>query len=263
MSDPETPENTITDNISKSAADTPNDVQNDIPNDTVNVVATDLEGTLTEGSTWRGLRDYLLAHGRRGAYYRFFARHLPSLFLTYLGWREERVFKNAFISGLLTLFAGFSREEFGRVAAHVVDTELWPQRRVRVVAELQAQQALGNTVVVASGVFQPVLEPFAARLGAEALGTPVEMHGDTLSGRLTGPISVGEVKGRRLQAWLEHRPLSRAYGDTIDDLAMLEQSLEPVVVAPDDDLGELAAMRGWRVISADQLDSDKQLAKDG
>ncbi|MDZ7705962.1 MAG: haloacid dehalogenase-like hydrolase [Trueperaceae bacterium] len=253
----------MTDSDTESTNNTGTDTPNDAPDDTVNVVATDLEGTLTEGSTWRGMRGYLLVHGRRGAYYRFFARHLPSLLLTYLGWREERVFKDAFISGLMTLFAGFSRAEFGRVAAYVVDTELWPQRHIRVVAELQAQQALGNTVVVASGVFQPIAEHFAARLGAEALGTPIEMRGDTLSGRLAGPINVGEVKGRRLQAWLEPRPLLRAYGDTIDDLAMLEQSLEPVVVAPDNNLGELAAVRGWRVISAGQLDADRQLAKDG
>lgn len=214
------------------------------------VIASDVEGTLTTGATWRGLRAYLFDNGRRGTYYRFFVRQLPGLLLARLGWRDERRFKNDFITDMLTLFREMDEATFQRVSEYVVDTELWPQRRADVVAELTTQRALGHTIVLASGTFQPVLDAFAAKLDAHALGTPIEVREDVLSGKLAGPINVDTVKGRRVAEWLASSSLLRAYGDTIDDLPMLEQSQEPIAVAPDDALADVAAERGWRILLA-------------
>ena len=40
------------------------------------IVAFDLEGTLTAGVAWEGMRDYLVAHGEEGKYRRFFRKNL-------------------------------------------------------------------------------------------------------------------------------------------------------------------------------------------
>ena len=44
-------------------------------------VASDLEGTLTRGVTWKGMRDFIVANGREREYKRFFRRNLPNLLL--------------------------------------------------------------------------------------------------------------------------------------------------------------------------------------
>ena len=111
--------------------------------------------------------------------------------------------------------------ELARVATWVVEHELWPKRRPNVVAELARHRRAGHTLVLASGTYQPVLEALVARLGAVAVGTPLEMADGVATGRLSGGVNTGEAKVARLTAWLDGRTLGLAYGDTEADVPML------------------------------------------
>ena len=42
-----------------------------LPDPTAVTVATDMEGTLSDGVTWKGLRNYLIANGREADFKRF------------------------------------------------------------------------------------------------------------------------------------------------------------------------------------------------
>jgi len=213
------------------------------------IVASDLEGTLSTYQTWRGMRDYLLAHGRARPYRRFFVRHLPALARFRLGLANGPAFKERWIVGVLRLFAGATPEEFAAMAAWVVERALWPQRRQAVVAELQAHRRVGRRVIVISGLFEPLLDAFNARLGdVEGIGTPLRFVDGRFSGELAGPFNTGAHKAQQLRLLVGNGRLVAAYGDTEGDVPMLEMSVAPVAVYPDAMLRRVAQARGWRIL---------------
>ncbi len=212
------------------------------------MVVADLEGTLTTGRTHRALGRYLLRHGRASAYRLFLARRLPPLLLARLHPARARALQSAWMRDLLGLFSHMSVAEFRRVADWVVEEELWPKRRGDVLAALRVHQLAGEKLLLASGTYQPVLESFALRLEAEALGTPLEACGGRLTGRLAGEVNAGEVKARRLHELLGEVRLYAAYGDTEADIPMLMLSDRPVAVYPDRPLRDTARALGWTVL---------------
>jgi phosphoserine phosphatase len=217
------------------------------------IVASDLEGTLTAGVTWQGMRDYLLSYGAAWPYRRFFFRQLPSLVRFRLGLGDERAFKEQWILKLLRLFAGAKRDEFDAMARWVVSRELWPARRLAVIDELQRHAAAGHAIVILTGLFQPILDAFLARLAATGLqaagiGTPLRIEGDRFTGEIEGMLGVGDRKVSHLQSLLAGRRLVAAYGDTRRDIPMLELAAEAVAVHPDRVLRETAGARGWRIL---------------
>ena len=211
-------------------------------------VASDLEGTLTAGETWRGVGRYLKRNGRGAAYRAFLLARVPGVLAAKAGLVDEQAVRDNFIRGMARLFRGMTPEELGQMAGWVVEEELWPKRRAGVLRELGAHAGAGRTVVLAAGGYQPVLEAFAERIGAEAVGTPLEFSGGKATGRLVGAVNTGEAKAGRLRARVGAGELRAAYGDTSADLPMLEMSQNPVAVRPDPRLGKEALGRGWRVI---------------
>lgn len=214
------------------------------------IVATDLEGTLSSGITWKGMRDFFIANGQQVDYRRFFWRKLPQLLLYRLGLGNERAFKVDWILGLLALARGYSREKLADLGDFVAAQQLWPMRRRLVVAEIEAHKANGRSVVIVSGLFQPMLDKVAEQLGAVGLGTPLLFDGDTFTGELAGPLNGGEQKVLRLHEAYDFEQLWAGYGDTAHDIAMLSLAADAVAVAPDPVLRETAVARGWRIIEA-------------
>ena len=213
------------------------------------IVASDLEGTLTSGETWRGLRAYLYAHGRKRDYDAFMRSKLPQYIGAKIGLIPKRMFQTRWISDMPMVFTGATLEEFQRIAAWVAEHELLPKLRRAPLAELEAAKADGARVMLVSGTYQPVLEAFAERFGFEAIGTPLELMNDRLTGRLAGSVNVGAIKCSSLQAQLGQLSLTRAYGDTLPDVPMLESAQEAVVVTGNDPaLERLARQRGWRTL---------------
>ena len=211
------------------------------------IVASDVEGTLTTGETWRALGRYYQQSEQSGAYRRFFAARTPGFALMKLGVKDEAKYKNRWIEDLAQFFKGMDKGELALVAAWVVENELWLKRRLDVVAELARHREDGHTLVLASGVYQPILEVLAERLGAVALGTPLEIDG-VATGQLSAEVNTGEAKLARLTAWLAGRPLRLAYGDTEADVPMLTHAKSAVAVYPDTALEAAAHKRGWRIL---------------
>ncbi len=211
------------------------------------IVAFDLEGTLTAGVAWEGMRDYLMAHGEGDKFRRFFRKNLlPVLAFRFGLLRDERAFKERWILDVLRLFAGYSPEQLDEMAAWVVGHTFWPQRRVVVVDELVAHQANGRRVIIVSGMFEPILRPFAQMVQAECIGTPLEFVDGRFTGEIIGQLNVGQPKVAQLQQ-LPGRLLA-AYGDTVRDIPMLELAETAVAVHPDKFLRETAVQRGWRIL---------------
>ncbi len=212
------------------------------------IIATDLEGTLTTGETWRGIGKYLAQHGRAMTYRTFFLTHLPGALLSKLGLISKQRFRDRWIADLPRLLRGYTVAQWNDVAEWVVEHELWPQRRVTLIDEIMSHRQDGYRLVLVSGTYQPVLDAFARRLDAEAVGTPLELANDRATGRLAGAINNAEAKAGRLRAFLAGSLPDIAYGDTAADLPMLGLSKIPVAVYPDAQLRKAASKGGWRII---------------
>lgn len=214
------------------------------------IAAFDLEGTLTTGETWKGMAAWMKANGRGEQYQQFFNRNLLSAILARLGLVNKRAFQDRFMAGAGELLEGLSEAELQAVGLWVVENELWPERRLDVMVEVQLLLDRGGQVILCSATFQPMLRAFAAKLGPEvvALGTPLEIMGGRFSGKIVGKVRSGETKAQHLREFLAGRPLEAAYGDTLPDQWMLELAQKPVAVYPDAGLRKVAQSKGWRVI---------------
>lgn len=208
------------------------------------IIASDLEGTLTRGETWRGVAQFLALKGLGGAYRSFFWRRFPKALAVRLGFGDKRAFQNQWIADLALLFARLQPPDRTEMAAWVVQTELWPQRRQEVLAELLDYRQKGAKVILCSGTYQPILEAFAAKmgLGIEAIGTPVNQNGQVIEA-----VNAGEAKAQRLWTYLKAIPLDLAYGDSMADVPMFTLAKQAVAVYPDGPLEVLAKQKGWRV----------------
>lgn len=215
-------------------------------------VASDLEGTLTTGATWRGFGRYLKLHRSALAYRWFLLTHLPGVPLVKAGLIDEQNYKNRWLADLLRLYAGATKAEVEHMAEWVVEHEMWPARRQPVLDELERYRREGQRVIVASGTYQPIAEAFARRIGAEALGTALEFADGRLTGRLIGPSRVRQDKADQVLAALNGDRLAAAFGDTDSDVPLLEASECAVAVAPERKLRRIAETRGWRIIEASQ-----------
>lgn len=211
------------------------------------IVASDLEGTLTSGETWKAMAAYLERDGKSQAWRRFFNTRFARAILAQTGIINKREFQNRWIEELIGLFAGQTPEEFCNVAEWVVEHHLWPKRKTQVIAELEKYELQSARVILVSGTYQPVLEAFAARLNAEAIGSPLEVVNGKLTGRLAGQINVGAQKVSSLNA-VGITSLEAAFGDTLADSLMLERARTPVVIPTDSKLEKLALERGWRIL---------------
>jgi len=214
------------------------------------VVAADLEGTITDGETWRGVGRWLAANGQRRAYRRFLAPRLAAMPLVRLGIVPRQAFRDRWIRDLIALLGGRTAREIDDIAAWVVDEELWPGRREPVLEELVDARAGGARVVIVSGTYDPVLRLFVDRIGAEGVGTPLEFSGDMFTGRLAGPVNTGARKVERLARLIGTASVARAYGDSIADAPLLRAAGDAIAVTPDPALARLARARGWRVVDA-------------
>jgi phosphoserine phosphatase len=212
-------------------------------------VAFDIEGTLTEGMAWEGVRKYLIEQGEEDKYKAFQKKMTPRYLLYRLNLGDKQAFKNDWITGILALLAGHDRTELLALGEDIVAGTLWPQRRQDVLHELEEHQAAGRQIVLVSGQFQPFLDAFVEKVGANAgIGTPGAWENGRFSGRLAAPFTIGERKAGLLREILGIDRLYAAYGDTGPDAPMLSMSEHPTAVYPDPQLLRTARDRGWRIV---------------
>ena len=165
------------------------------------------------------------------------------------GLTDKQAFQISWMEDLASFFEGMSRESFNDLARWVVEHELWPKRRKDVIAAIKLRQQAGEKLVIASGSYEPIVRIFAKRLGAEALGTELELDGSRYTGKLTEAINVQTYKAQKLKTFLNDSPLSAAYGDTEADIPMMMLSEQPVAVYPDKTLARMAKDLGWSRLS--------------
>jgi phosphoserine phosphatase len=152
----------------------------------------------------------------------------------------------------LKMIKNATPEKMKVVGEWAVEHDLWKQRRDDVIARLQAHAAQGAQVYIASSVVEPIIEPFAKRVGAQTIGTPVEYSDGHV--RVAGDLVAQERKIEQVLNRLNVERVDFAYGDTEQDVPLLEHAEHPVAVYPDEKLKAVALARGWEVLGSREND---------
>jgi phosphoserine phosphatase len=209
------------------------------------IVISDMMGTLTTGSPFLGLVDWV-KHNQSELRANFYLiASAPSYLLAKNGLIDWQKWGQNLMIKSLAYIQDADEEKLREASEWVVDHDLWQKRRVDVIERLVAHREKGAKVYIASSVVEPFIEPFANRIGAQAIGTPVEIINGRV--RMAGELVVNEKKIEQVLRRLGVERVDVAYGDTVLDIPLLEHADRPVAVYPDDKLKVIAMERGWEI----------------
>jgi HAD superfamily hydrolase (TIGR01490 family) len=133
-----------------------------------------------------------------------------------------------------------------------------PALHPEALALVRGHQEAGDLVAIVTATNEFITRPIAALFGVDAL-IATELERDA-TGRVTGAIrgvpSYREGKIVRVRQWLaaQDRALadferSTFYGDSTNDLPLLEQVSHPVATNPGPALRAIAQERGWPILN--------------
>ncbi|WKZ51176.1 MAG: haloacid dehalogenase-like hydrolase [Anaerolineales bacterium] len=210
------------------------------------IVISDMMGTLSTGSPVLGLVDWVRHRQSKWQAKLYMASIAPSYFLAKRRWIDWQKWGQGLMVNSLSLVRNATPEKMQEIGEWAVEHDLWVKRREDVIARLVEHRQNGAQVYIASSVVEPIIEPFARRIGAQTIGTPVEYRNGRV--RVAGDLAAAEHKIEKVLQRLNAARVDFAYGDTEQDIPLLEHAEHPVAVYPDEKLKSTAQERGWEII---------------
>jgi len=210
------------------------------------IAVSDMMGTLTTGSPILGVVDWVKHNQSKSQSNWIMASMMPGYFLAKNGLIDWQAWGQRLMVGSLSYIKNTDAAKLQQISEWVVEHNLWKKRREDVVARLIKHREEGAQVHIASSVFEPFIVPFAKHIGAQIIGTPVQI----VNGRvqMVGELVADEKKIKQVLSRLGVDRVDAAYGDTILDVPLLEHADHPVAVYPDAKLKSVALERGWEII---------------
>jgi phosphoserine phosphatase len=212
------------------------------------IVISDMMGTLTTGSPVLGLVDWVRHNQSKMQARLYMVSILPSYFVAKRGWIDWQTWAQGLMVNSLKMIKEATPEKMKVVGEWTVEHDLWKKRREDVIARLRRHATEGAQVYIASSVIEPMIEPFAKRVGAQTIGTPVEYTNGSV--RIAGDLVAQERKIEQVLSRLGVERVDFAYGDTAQDVPLLEHADHPVAVYPDERLRAVAIERGWEILGS-------------
>src|SRR5512141_2652335 len=210
------------------------------------IVVSDMMGTLTTGSPVLGLVDWVRHNQSKRQAQLYMLSIAPSYFLAKRGLIDWQTWGQKLMIQSLKMVKDATPEKMKRVGEWAVEHDLWKKRRADVIERLTDHKSQGAQVYIASSVVEPLIEPFAKQIGAETIGTPVEYTNGRV--RIAGGLIAQERKIEQVLSRLGVERVDFAYGDTTQDIPLLEHADHPVAVYPDEKLKATALERGWEIL---------------
>ena len=210
------------------------------------IVVSDMMGTLTTGSPFLGMVDWVKHNQSKFRANLYMASIMPAYLLAKNGIIDWQLWGQKLMVNSLAYIKDADEQKLAQVSEWIVEHDLWKKRREDVVARLVKHREAGAQVYIASSVFEPFIQPFAKRIGAQAIGTPVEVTNGQV--RMVGGLMSDEKKIEQVLSRLGVDRVDVAYGDTILDAPLLEHADHPVAVYPDAKLKQLALEKHWEII---------------
>jgi phosphoserine phosphatase len=209
------------------------------------IVISDLMGTLTTGSPVIGLVHWV-RHNQTKLQARLYIASITPAYLLAKAWLIDwQAWGQDLMVKSLSLVKAATPEKMRLVGEWAVEHDLWKKRRADLVSRLIEHKQKGAQVYIASSVIEPLIEPFAQRIGAQTIGTPVEYDNGRV--RVAGELVAQERKIEQVLSTVGLRHVDVAYGDTWMDIPLLEHAGHPVAVYPDEKLKATALDRGWEI----------------
>ena len=216
------------------------------------IVVSDMMGTLTTGSPVIGLVDWVRHNQSRMQAQLYMASIMPSYLIAKRGWIDWQTWAQGLMVNSLKMVKNATPEKMKIVGEWAVEHDLWKKRREDVITRLREHASQGAQVYIASSVIEPMIEPFARRIGAQTIGTPVEYSNGQV--RVAGDLVAQERKIEQVLSRLNVDRLDFAYGDTAQDVPLLDHADHPVAVYPDEALKATALTRGWEILGSREND---------
>jgi phosphoserine phosphatase len=210
------------------------------------IVISDMMGTLTTGSLFLGLVDWVKHNQSKLRANFHIATVMPSYLLAKNGLIDWQSWGQKLMVDSLAYIKDADEENVRQASEWVVEHNLWKHRREDVVARLVKHREEGAQVYIASSAVEPFIKPFAERIGAQAIGTPAEIVNGQL--RMAGELAANEKKIEQVLSRLAVERMDIAYGDTLLDVPLLEHADHPVAVYPDKNLKAIALQRSWEIM---------------
>lgn len=123
-----------------------------------------------------------------------------------------------------------------------------------IVSLLVEHQKLGGEIVLVSGSFSALLEPFAKEFNVNhILSTKMKMDVNAYTGEIDLPPIIGEGKAIAIRKFLAKEGFDNyqscyAYGDHQSDIPMLSLVGNPCVIAGNKKLEEYANKHNWKIL---------------
>ncbi len=210
------------------------------------IVVSDMMGTLTTGSPFLGLVDWIKHNQSKARANWYMASITPGYILAKNGLIDWQKWGQKLMVDSLAYIKDANPENVRHASEWVVEHNLWKKRREDVVGRLVSHRENGAKVYIASSVVEPFIEPFARRIGAQTIGTPAEIVNGKF--QMVGELIADEKKIEKVLSRLGVDRVDYAYGDTILDVPLLEHAEHPVAVYPEEKLKKFALERGWEII---------------
>jgi phosphoserine phosphatase len=210
------------------------------------IVVSDMMGTLTTGSPVIGLVDWIRHNQSKTQAQLYMLRIMPAYFIAKRGLIDWQKWGQDLMVKSLRMVRNATPEKMKLVGEWAVEHNLWQKRREDVIARLTNHKSQGAQVYIASSVVEPLIEPFARRIGTQTIGTPVGYKNGRV--QIAGELVASEKKIEQVLSRLNLDRVDFAYGDTMMDVPLLEHANHPVAVYPDEKLKEVALSRGWEII---------------
>ncbi len=210
------------------------------------IVVSDMMGTLTTGSPFLGLVDWVKHNQSKLRANWYMASIAPSYLLAKNGLIDWQDWGQKLMIESLSYIKDANPEIVKHASEWTVEHNLWKKRREDVVARLVGHREDGAKVYIASSVVEPFIEPFAQRIGAQTIGTPVKIENGRL--QMVSELMKNEKKIEQVLSRLAVDRVDVAYGDTILDVPLLDHAEHPVAVYPDTKLKKIALDKGWEII---------------
>lgn len=153
---------------------------------------------------------------------------------------------------ILETIKGRKRSELMELRGPIVE-KMIAEARPETLRLLGLHAQMGRDCYVVSASAIEIVSKLAEELGfTGAIATEAEIVDGVYTGQLVQPFRHGAEKARAIARLAEDNnydlSLSFAYGDSFNDLPMLELVGIPVAVNPDSKLAAVAYERGWPVV---------------
>lgn len=213
------------------------------------VVASDLNGTLTTGSPVLAVARWLSENQPNSYPALFELRTLFSYLQVKAGLKAIDTWGKEAMSEVLGLVHSPSLQMLDDIMAYVVESELWPKRRVEPISLLQEYHQNGANLFIISAAYQPAVDKFARKISLErsvGIGTGVVLFDGSL--KLADQFNSRDRKISNLLSAIGSCPIEIALGDTFADIPLMKQALRAIAVHPDRKLKNTAREHGWQII---------------